>query len=112
MSDDKEDLVNKNYWYWFDGKAVLVQLHEPWVGVTYPNDPVLQKDESGKAVGVVTVPFLKGICHVHPDGDDVMFVLETTDPNPNARAMAYIAIRRELVAFITHIERRLVETSA
>lgn len=103
--------LEKSYWYRFDGKPVLLQLKEPWVGVTYPNDPVLQRNKEGEVTGVVTVPFLKGICHVHPDGDDVMFVLETTDPNPNARAMAHIGIKREDIAFITHIERRLIDAT-
>lgn len=108
MSDEKTE-VEKCHWYYFDGKPVLIQLREPWVGVTFPNDPVLTRDKDGRQ-GVVSVPFLKGICHVHPDGNDVMFILETTDPNPESNAMAHIGIKREDVAYITHIERRLVVT--
>lgn len=107
MSDEEDVRAEKSYWYWFDGKPVLVQLREPWIGVTYPNDPVLTTDKDGKQ-GVISTPFLKGICHVRPDGDDIMFVLETTDPNPANRAMAFIAVKKEDVAFITHIEQRLV----
>ncbi len=106
MSDTESS--EKSHWYWYDGKPVLLQLREPWVGVTHPNDPVMQRDKEGNIVGVVSVPFLKGICRVHPDGNDVMFVLETTDPDPSKNAMAHIGVKREDVAFITYIERKLV----
>lgn len=110
MEPTKSSREFRSHWYAFDGKAVVVQLHEPWAGVTYPNDPVIKRDANGAISGLVTVPVLKGICHVYPDGNDVMFVLETSDPNPNNNAMVHIGIKRELVAYITYVERSLVTT--
>lgn len=115
MSDEmktengKPAAARRSHWYYFDGKPVLIQLREPWVGVTHPNDPVLQRDAKGEVAGVVSVPFLKGICRVFDDGDDIMFVLETTDPNPQIQAMAHIGIKKEDIAYITHIEKRLIQ---
>jgi hypothetical protein len=106
----KQDRIDKCHWYEFDGKAVVIQLHEPWAGVTYPNDPVVQRGEAGEIKALVTVPILKGICHVKPDGNDVMFLLETSDPDPGKSAMVYIGIKRELVAYITYAERKLVSS--
>lgn len=102
MSDEK---LQKCHWYYYDGKPVVIQLREPWIGVTYPNDPVRTQDGQG----VVSTPFLRGTCHVYPDGNDVMFVLETTDPNPASTAQVIIGIKREDITFITYIERRLVQ---
>lgn len=105
------DLQKFSHWYWYDGQPVLIQLREAYVGVTYPNDPVMT-DEGAP----VAVPFLKGVVHVRPDRspgghEDVMFILQTRDPNPANNAMAHIAIPRHMVAYITHIERQLVQAA-
>jgi hypothetical protein len=108
--NEADDARARCHWYEFDGKAVVIQLHEPWAGVTYPNEPIVRRNEAGEIQALVTVPILKGICHVRPDGDDVMFVLETSDPDPSKNAMVHIGIKRELVAYITHVELKLVAT--
>lgn len=103
-------------WHIFDGQGVLVQLRDPWVGVTHPNEPVVTRDDTGKITGVSTVPFLRGILRVLPDvvgpngRRDVVFVIETSDPNQQRPGKVFILVPREQIAYISKTEPQLIST--
>jgi hypothetical protein len=109
-------IENEEYmvgWGEFDGKPVLVQLNQPYVGVTDPVMPCFQKDAEGNIAGVVSVPYLRGmlrvVSDVSPSGKrDIMFIVTTDDPNGNVKGKVTIAVPREQVAFITTTERQLI----
>jgi len=120
MSDDeqRDERLKTNYWYFFDGKPVCMQMMEPWGAVTYPNQAAYgpnPEDPNGPPVQPA-LQMLRGILHVYPDVGpggvpDVMFVLETNDPSRDKSEQGYklfIGIKRELVAYVTVTERSLI----
>lgn len=111
MSNENQEYTTG--WSEFDGKPVLMQLNQPYVGVTDPIMPCFQKDDAGAITGVVSVPYLRGMLRVvddvSPTGKrDTMFIITTDDPNPNVKGKVTIAVPREQVAFITTTERQLI----
>jgi hypothetical protein len=111
MSNENNDYTTG--WSEFDGKAVLMQLNQPYVGVTDPIMPCFQKDAEGNITGVVSVPYLRGtlrvVDDVSPSGKrDTMFIVTTDDPNGNIKGKVTIAVPREQIAFITTTERQLI----
>lgn len=109
---DPESLRERCWWYTYSGKPVFVQLREPYVGVTYPNMPIIahQQTERGMVETAVYVPFLRGILHVKSEGGPdsrPLLIVETVDPNPDGEgAAAFIVIHPEDVLYMTHIEQK------
>jgi hypothetical protein len=99
-----------SWWYKYDGKPVFVQLREPYVGVTYPNAPVMRQTDSGP--DVICIPFLRGVLRVRPDasGSGLLLIVETSDPNPaNENCTAEIVLHPEDVLYCTHIDKKMIQ---
>jgi hypothetical protein len=103
--------TERSHWYQYDGKAVFVQLREPYVGVTYPNMPVTKNGADGPEV--VCIPFVRGVLRVKPSGydDKILLTVRTTDPNPNnGDASVEIVMHAEDVLYVTHIDKKLISS--
>lgn len=92
-------------WFAFNEKPVMLQLREPYIGVTYAMQPSM--DPSGG--GVRAVPVLSGVLHVEPDGNGgVMLVIQM--PTGNGNDYSLVALKPADVVFATHIHQSQIIT--
>lgn len=92
-------------WAFYAGKPVLLQLREPYWGVEGDYTPTTSKNEEGAVIGVVAVPFLSGILHIQPDGENgVLLVIQR--PFPDRPGFAYVALKPSDVLYCTHLNER------
>jgi hypothetical protein len=69
-------------WLIFDQQLVVIQLKEDYIGVTYPAEVVVNKENAP-----FRTPLLRGVLRVLPNGEGgILLVLMTADPiNPAGR---------------------------
>jgi hypothetical protein len=95
-----EQDVPPHGWMLFDGQAVVLQLKEPYIGVTYPAD--VMRNAEGKWQ---LTPVLRGILRVLPNGDGGL-VLMLQIPEPSAGTLTFITVHPADVRYCTHIEKQ------
>jgi hypothetical protein len=103
MSDQNEQEESRTQqivgWLRYQGKPVMLQLREPYFGVTYQYVP-----DQAPGGGARAIPFLRGIFTVEPNGTGGMvFIVHM--PIGDSKDVAVIALRPEDVLYCTHIER-------
>jgi hypothetical protein len=106
--DQRQEEIPETGWTIFNGKPVLLQLREPYVGLemgTY--DPATTPDRSGlRAVG-----FVKGLLTVERGTrpGEVMLVIRMPIPEPGD--VAVIAVDPDNVVHCTHLEMKSIITA-
>jgi hypothetical protein len=74
-------------WFEFEGRTVVLQLREPYTGITHPGVPV--KAEGGLAASEL----LRGILFVRPNGEGgIMIFLAMPDPLLEKQTRVYVAL--------------------
>jgi len=90
-------------WFAFNEKPVMLQLREPYIGVTYAMQPSIDSSSGG----VRAVPVLSGVLHVEPDGSGgVMLIIQM--PTGNGSDFAMVALKPADVVYATHIHQSLI----
>lgn len=87
-------------WFVFNNRDVMLQLKEPYIGVTYGYMP--SKNKEG---GVLASPVLSGRLFVML-GDEIRVMLVIRCPIPNSEDFAIISVQPEDVLHCTTIDRK------
>jgi len=96
MSDPQSEPIG---WSRFHEREVMLQLREPYLGVSYGYMPVVDKDGN-----VVAIPFLKGMLFVTV-GEDASVLLVIRMPVPQSEDFMMITVHPKDVLHCTHIVR-------
>lgn len=85
-------------WLVFDQQVVVLQLAEPYVGIAYPAEVMV--DEEGK---LIRTSLLRGILRVAPSEAGILLILQVVDPKEGT--ISFITVHPKDVAHCTHVER-------
>lgn len=101
----------------FIGKRCFLMLKEPWIGITFPLNPVTHPEKimgpdnviqpNPRAGQIVAIPFLAG--KILSEAPDAIY-LESEDPNPNNRdCVVEVLIPKDHIHYVTTVRRNTEE---